>query len=533
MNRPSDVIFDYLRAVWRRRWLVMMVTWGACALAWIIVLLLPERFEATAKVFVDPQTALRPVLRGIAIDDDSDAQIGLVREALLSRPALEAVARKTDLDARVKTSSGMDQLIRDLRTRITVTATSTLGAAATKRDNLYSIAFSHEKRDMSVAVVRALLDSFVEGTLSGNRTGAAEAQSFLVVQIKDYEKRLADAEARLADFKKRNVGMIPGDRGDYFRRLDTEMTGLQKSETDLAIAVSRREELSRQLANAQPFVPGTSAANGGAGANANADISTRLQESEARLEELLLRFTDKHPEVIALRNTIAELKAREARELAELAHGGRGTGAIRSLNANPVYQTIQVQLNQAEVEIASLRGAVAQHRNEISGLRQFVNLAPEVEQEFARLNRDYGVTKAQYETMVQRLEQARMSDEAAQSGAVRFEVIEPPHADVVPAWPNRRLFITISLLAGIVAGLGAAITRHMLAPTFDSTQRLRAELGIPVLGSVSRIPRAQDDAMAAADRRRLVYSGAGLLGVFCVLLIVGNISARWLHNLVM
>jgi hypothetical protein len=78
---------------------------------------------------------------------------------------------------------------------------------------------------MSLDVVRTLLDNFVEGTLSGNRTGANEAQSFLVRQIADLEKRLSEAEARLAEFRKRNVGMLPGEsRGDYFSRLEAEMT---------------------------------------------------------------------------------------------------------------------------------------------------------------------------------------------------------------------------------------------------------------------------------------------------------------------
>jgi hypothetical protein len=153
-----------------------------------------------------------------------------------------------------------------------------------------------------------------------------------------------------------------------------------------------------------------------------------VQEAEARLEELLLRFTDRHPEVLALRQTIAELKGREARELAELARGGAGTGAIRSLNVNPVYQSIQTQLSQVDVELASLRGAASQHRREIAELRRFVDSAPEVEQEFARLNRDYTVQRAQYQQLVERLERARVSDDAAQNGIVRFDVIEPPRA---------------------------------------------------------------------------------------------------------
>jgi polysaccharide chain length determinant protein (PEP-CTERM system associated) len=443
------------------------------------------------------------------------------------------VARKTDLDSKVTTPAGMDGLIQNLKSSIDVKADSPKkqdGMPA--RDTVYTITYQNTNRDKSVAVVRALLDNFVEGTLSGNRSGATEAQTFLTAQIADYEKRLAEAEARLADFKKHNVGMIPGDRGDYFMRLDKEMNGLQEAETNLAIAASRREELRRQLQGAKPYVPGTSGATGGAPAGGvSSDVSLRVQEAEAKLEDLLLRYTDKHPEVIALRETIRELKSREAKELAELARGGPGTGAIRSLSANPVYQSIQVQLNQVEVDLASLRGAAAQHRSEIASLRKFVNLAPEVEQEFARLNRDYGVTKKQYEVLVQRLEQAKVSDSAAQTGSIRFQVLDPPHADVAPVWPNRPLLVVAGLIAGILFGLVAALGRYLLAPTFDDTGALARETGLPVLGAISRVHRSGEDAVQRGVDRRFAIAAAALGAASVVLIVVSNSGARLIHRL--
>jgi polysaccharide chain length determinant protein (PEP-CTERM system associated) len=523
----------FARAILRRRKLAIIIAWAVCAVAWGAVLMLPNRFEASARVYVDSLTPLRPVLQGIAVEEDFDSQVSLVREALLTRPQLEAVARKTDLDATVKTPAGMDGLISALKSSIEVIADAPKkqdGSAA--RDTVYTITYKNSNRDKSIAVVRALLDNFVEGTMNGNRSGATEAQSFLTSQIADYEKRLTDAEARLAEFKRRNVGMIPGDRGDYFSRLDKEMNGLQESQTNLAIAASRREELRRQLQGAKPYVPGTSGAAGGAQAGgAASDLSLRVQEAEARLEDLLLRYTDKHPEVLALKETIRELKAREAKEMAELARGGPGTGAIRSLSANPVYQSIQVQLNQVEVELASLRGAVAQHQTEIGNLRKFVNLAPEVEQEFARLNRDYGVTKAQYEALVKRLEQAKVSDSAAQTGTIRFQVIDPPRADINPVWPNRPMLIIAGLVAGILIGVMVALGRHLLSPTFDETGSLARETGLPVLGAISRVKATTEDALTVQSDRRLVMAGVALGVLSAVLFMFSNTGARLIHHL--
>lgn len=534
MNSILPLIYSLLRAVWRRRWLALAVAWAICAGAWLMILALPDRYEANARVYVDARTALRPVLEGIAIETDYDSQISLVREALLSRPQLEAVARKTNLDVGAENQGDMDALINQLMSDIQVIASVTQTQdGSPSRDTVYAISYMHPNRETSLAVVRTLLDNFVEGTLSGNRAGADEAETFLRDQIADLEKRLSEAEARLAEFKKRNVGMLPGEsRGDYFSRLESEMTSLQQAETSLAVAASRREELRRQLAAARQFVPGTASSSGSGSSGGSADVSSRVQEAEARLEDLLLRYTDRHPEVLALKQTIADLKSREARELAEISRGGAGTGAIRSLNVNPVYQQIEVQLNQVEVELASLRGAASRHRGEIANLRQFVDSAPEVEQEYARLNRDYGVTKAQYETLVGRLEQARVTDDAAKSGIVRFEVIEPPRAELSPVWPNRRLFMAIALIFGIGAGLAVSLLPHFVRPTIGDTASLADLSGLPVLGSVSAIRTSAQAVELKLESKRVAIAAGALVAAGCAMIVFGGVGARLLRSLI-
>jgi polysaccharide chain length determinant protein (PEP-CTERM system associated) len=532
MNEIFTMIYGYARALWLRRWWAVAGAWVGCLLAWTVVLLLPDKYQATARVYVDVRTPLKSYVQDIAIEQDFAAQLSLVKEALLSRPQLEAVARKTNLDAEVTSTKEMDALIAALQRQITVESSALNQPSWDQQQTnaMYFISYQHRDSDKSVEVVRTLLDSFVEGTLSGNRSGATEAQNFLVSQIQELEKRLAEAEARLAEFKKEHVGMLPGEGGDFFSRLETELNRLSEAQTQLAVAISRRDELRRQLASVRQFVPGAGAP-GALSAGAGSDLSARIQESEARLEELLLRFTEKHPEVIALRETIKELKEREARELAELESGGQGTGAIRSLTLNPVYQQIQLQLNQVEVDIASLRGGVARHQREVEALQRLRDSAPEVEQELARLNRDYNVLKTQYEALVARLEQARVTDDAAKSGIVRFEVIDPPRAPSAPVWPRRRLFMLAATLFGMGVGVALAILPHLLRPTFDNPVSLARSTGLPVLGSVSYLRKAADVLQTRREIRRLALACSALLVVGGVLTFFGNVGARAVQDL--
>ncbi|MBK6597852.1 MAG: hypothetical protein IPG25_08130 [Proteobacteria bacterium] len=250
-----------------------------------------------------------------------------------------------------------------------------------------------------------------------------------------------------------------------------------------------------------------------------------MQDTEAKLEDLLMKFTNKHPEVIALQNTLKDLKTREAKELDDIRRGGAGSGAIRSLSSNPVYQNIQLQLNQADVDIASLRGAVAQHSSEVANLRKTVDTAPEVEQELSRLNRDYGVTKAQYEALVDRLEKAKVSEDAEQTGVVRFEVIDPPSADVDPVAPNRPLLTLGGLLAGVLAALGAAFVASQMAPTFANATTLENATGLPVIASVGSYSPQATTAAEASDRRRLAIAFAGLAGICLLVTLIGGAGA--------
>jgi polysaccharide chain length determinant protein (PEP-CTERM system associated) len=529
MHEIMALVFGYARAAWRRRWVVMCTAWLIALGAWGYILTLPDRYEAYAKVFVDARTALKPVLEGIAIQEDYGSQLTLVREALLSKPQLMIVVEAMKTDFHVTTPVEMDEVAGTLQENIKIYSETPENAQGPQgqRDTIYSIVYEDTDRKRSEAVVRTLLANFEQGTVSGNRSGAAEARGFLDTQIADLEKRLQDAEGRLADFKKRNIGMIPGERGDYFSRTNQEMEGLQKAETDLAVAISRRGELQRQLSNARAYLPGTT----GGAAGAPADITLRTQQAEQRLEELLLRYTPRHPEVIELQRTIAELKEREAKELAELQRGGPGTGAIRSLSVNPVYQQIQSQLNSVQVEIASHQGAAEQHRREIANLRRFVDQAPEVEQELTRLNRDYTVTKQQYEQMVARREQAKVSDDAARSGIVRFKTIEPPTASTDPVSPKRGLLFAAALAFAVGAGLLVAVLPQLLTPTFGDVVPLE-KLGLPVLGAISAVRSLEERRQRKSQIRSVVLASVALLAVAGVLYFGGQAGTQWLLGLV-
>lgn len=515
MQRQFETLLGEFRGLWRFRWHAVATMWVIALGGWVAVWLAPPSYQAQTRIYVDATSALRPLLQGLAVDQNVDAQLNYVRQAMLSRPALEKVARQTELDVRAKTPAERERLIDALQKQITIDFAS---GPEKSLDKLYTISYQDRNRKMALAVVTQLLNTFVEDSMGAERSGSAKAQQFLRDQIKDMEQRLAEDEARVAEFRKKNVGLMPGEQGDYFTRVQNESENLKKAEAQLAIAVARRDELARQLRGETPYVPGERNRAPGSSLGVGAsDTSAKLSDAEARLAELRLKYTDKHPEVVSLQETITQLKERQAAELAAIKRGDPSAASMSGLSSNPVYQNIQSQLNQSEVEVASLRSDVADRQRRIGELAHAKDVAPEIEAEFARLNRSYGVTKAQYTSLVERLEKAKLSEQANDAGTLKLEIIDPPVAKLEPVAPNRPLLSSLVLLVSLGLGAGLAWLLGQIRPVYDSAHALSEDTGLPILGAVSLMGQ---EGRARSQRRSAMGFSAAVAVLLLVYLII-------------
>jgi len=496
MTPAFDHVFDEVRGAWRFRWIALITAFIVALVGWAVVFALPDRYEADARVFVDTRTALRPALQGLTIDQNVDGQINYVRQSLLEGPQLERIAK----DAGVLSPTVTDERVRakilnSLSDRIVlgVFSAGTQGDERSTAGTIYTFHYTDGERARSLRVVESLLNTFVEETLGGKREGSQQAQQFLETQIKDYEQRLSAAEDKLAAFKKKNVGLMPSDQGGYFAQLQKEVDDAKKAESDLSVAMSRRDELAKQLhSDSVVSAAGSTATSGGRGAGGGGDTLSRIQETQAKLDELLLKYTDKHPDVIATRATLAELKQRRVAELANLRRGDASAIASSGAGNNPVYQSMQLELNKVDVEIAALRRELAQHQGTVADLRQRLNSAPQVEAEYQQLNRDYDVNKAQYTALLESYQKARLGERADNAGSVRFEIVLPPTSPLVPVWPKRVLLLGLIWLAALGAGGAIAYGLHTVKPILSSVRAVNDLTAFPVLGVVSvAFPTAQ------------------------------------------
>jgi len=201
MNEILQQALDYLRGMWHRRWWGLAAAWLAAIVGVIVVYRIPDRYEASARVYVDTETLLKPLLSGLVIAPNIDQQVALMSRTLISRPNIDKLIHMTDIDLWAQTPQRRDELID------WVTANIWLAGIG---NNLYMIGYRNESPDLALKVVRSLLAIFVESSLGDKRQDTRTSLKFLDDQIKRYEDRLKEAENRLKEFKIKHMGVVGG-----------------------------------------------------------------------------------------------------------------------------------------------------------------------------------------------------------------------------------------------------------------------------------------------------------------------------------
>jgi len=469
IHEQVNEIYAYLHGLWRYRWSALLISWLVAIVGWLGVYALPNEYSAKAAVHIDATSIMQPLLRGLSVDTNPEEEINVMTRVLLSRENLLSVLRETDMDLGANTQEERENLVMKLGKAIKLNNIS----ARKSRSRIYEISYSSNSAQQSYAVVSTLLNTLIENTLNAGRTDTVMAEEFLDEQIRDYEKRLAVSEARMAEFKKKNVGFMPDEKGGYFASLRRAQEEIDGTKSALRQAKQRYSELRKQLTGESPTLGSSSYAR---------STAAKLRSYREQLADLLTQYTEEHPDVQAMRARIADLQASGVDDSA----GPAEPGDDSSNEYNPVYQELKVQESQARIEVSTLQITLAEKQQKLEQLQQSIDIIPQVEADLAKLNRDYEVTKQRYLSLVERRESARMAQKVEQSNNdVVFRVMEAPVVPLLPSGPNRPLLLAGALAVALGAGVGWSILMFLLYPTFVDYKQLKKMIDLPVLGAIS------------------------------------------------
>jgi polysaccharide chain length determinant protein (PEP-CTERM system associated) len=510
---------DYSAMAWRYRWYGLAVSWFICVAGWVLVAAMPDIYLSTARIYVDTDSMLRPLMRGIAVEPNLLSEVEIMQKTLLSRPNMEKVARATNLDRNVTTPGQMNELTTSLSHDIKIT---------TQGRNLFLLTAENRSPRAAKAIVDTLLNLFVESNLGNSRKDLASAVRFIDEQVRDYERQLDQAERKVAEFRENNLGFLPGE-GNYFNKLELARAELAKTQGEIEERARRRDEYRRQLNDIPqilevagmeeglgPPIGGVPDTGSGPG---SAAIEMKITELDRQLDNLLSRYTPRHPDVLAtqreidrLREQAAQEKKKEEEKAAAMpVETSSGSKLPKATAPNPVYEQMKLKLATEEGEIASLRARADRQVGDVKKWEQLARAVPGVQAEQARLTRDYDIMKRNYDELLNRRQSAKLAQDLdTQTDKVQFRIVEPPIEATKPAKPNRLLFLSVVWGAALAGGVVFSFFLGQLDQTVRTVEQLRAFVRVPVLGSVSLMDMV-------VDRRGHFWRQAAF-GVICLAL---------------
>src|SRR5262249_32246258 len=251
---------------------------------------------AHARVFVDTQTMLRPLLTGLAVQPNMDQVVSIMSRTLISRVNVDKLVTMAGLDSEQQTADGHEQLIAHLTRGLTVRSAG--------QENIYTISYSDQDRERAKRVVQSLLTIFVEGSVGSQRRDSDSARQFIEEQLQSYSEKLVAAENAVTEFRRKNQGVMPGEGRDFFAALSEAKAVLRRATLELKEAVNSRDAIKRQIAGD----------SGSAGMQAQSDLDLRISALEQKLDGLRLTYTEQHPDIVSLMRVIEQLKAQKAAE---------------------------------------------------------------------------------------------------------------------------------------------------------------------------------------------------------------------------
>ncbi len=484
MDDLRSLVQRFTFSIWRKRWIALGVAWVLCIAGWFAVASIPNQYEASTRVLVDSNAVMAQVTQGLALNTQG-TQLDLLTQTVKSRPNLEKLISKTDLELSISGPADLERTVYNLAQDIRITP---------QANNLFTISYRATSAKLAYDVVQTMLTIFIESKTGNSRQDMESARQFLDQQITQYEQKLRLSEAKRAEFRLKYLDLLPQDANGGLSHLEAARNTLAQLQEKLKDSQQHRDLIKQQLDTTPEMLdPGDDAAAAVAAGN------PQLVAAEQRLAELRLKYTEAAPEVIAAKQMVEMI--RSGKLPTDTAAPGRPASRYRGL-VNPVHEQLKLQLFETDTGIAQLQRQIADQTKERDRLDTVARGVPGLMAEYADLNRDYDVMRQNHEELLKKREEMRIATAAdTDAQKVKLDILDPPQLPQNPVAPKRTLLDTAVLALGFAGGIGFAMMLLQFDSSFQTVDELR-KLDLPVAGSISLIAAA-----VPMHRRLLSFSG--------------------------
>lgn len=472
---PTEIVREVRARKWLSLFIFMVVSFGVLMAGF----LWPYKYQSEVVIFIDDRNIIRPLMEGSAVATEINDQASAARELLWGRSVAEKVATDEKIfgpGAASLEPARLEGRIATIRNNLDVRP---------RGDTYFSISYMSESPMQAFQVAQRLGQLFIQETNARKRAESRNAYDFIDKQVKSYERQLAQVEARLKKFLSENV---EGTEGDANNRLSSLRNQLELAELERAELATRARSLQNELDKVNPTIH--------QGRSADA-YQERINSMELQLDNLRLRYHDTYPDIVILREQLAELRRQRARAMIE-----QGTD-IRSLAgeevSNPVYQELQAALSKTRANIQTVDTRIRSLNGLLEEQEVRMERIQENKAQYSDLTRDMAVNKQIYDDLLKRRERARVSMHLDVEGqGMNYRINETAQYPLNATGPKFSAFAAAGLFLGLLAPFGLVAGLLQIDPRVRARQQLEDDIGLPVL---AELPEVRTPYEKRRDRR--------------------------------
>jgi len=438
-------------------------------LALAIGILLPKKYASTTTILVEESNIIAPLMEGRAVPTSVVNRASIAREVAFSRKVMNEILKVGGWMDSHPSPIQQDRLMEDIKSRTVM---------GNPRENLIQIRYVDSDPERAYRVTERFADMIISESLATKERESRQAYGFINSQVADYHRKLTDAEAKLEAYRNSNPDARPGVGADVNARISELRRQVEMSKLELIDLHSAEGALNRQL-NGESEVSVMQTRAG--------QIRARLADLQTQRQQLLLTFTEQHPDVVRVQHQMNDLQEELKREESRpLASGTNQPASIDgSVTINPLYTELRSKLSEARSRSAAVTSRISTAEGLLQQEMERNRRIAASESTLAELTRDYEVNRDLYQDLLKRRENARVSMNLdAEQRGLSFRIQEPA------AMPLRPVGLRLMHVAG--AGLGAAFFAPLvlllgavkLDPRVRSPLQIEREAALPVLGTM-------------------------------------------------
>ncbi|AKV94702.1 lipopolysaccharide biosynthesis protein [Marinobacter sp. CP1] len=429
----------------------------------------PYKYESEVIIYVDDSNIIRPLMEGSAVTTKISERLSTVRETLWRRSVMEQAATDTAIfgnSASNLSDEELEERIASIRASMEVSP---------RGDSYFAISYRSGSPLETFRVAQKLGQLFIQENSERKRAESRNAYGFIDKQVKSYEQQIAEVEARLKNFLSENVDGTEAEANARMANLrgQLELAQIEKSELE-----SRARSLQQQLETVSPTLN-----QGGRTPDA---FERRIQSLEEQLDNLRLQYHDSYPDIVILKEQLAEL--RNQRDLAEASGENEERKVGGETLVNPLYQDLRGELVTTRADIETIETRIRSLNQLMARQEERMERIQANKAEYSELTRDMEVNKQIYDDLLKRREKARLSMHLDIEGqGLNYQISETAQYPRAPSGPQFPMFAAAGLLLGIVAPFGAAVGFVQIDPRVRAREQLEESIELPVLAELPRV----------------------------------------------